>query len=166
MARKYSILSLEILKYLQNNVGTTLHELYDAHTAVADHKTIYDTLFRLIKSDLARNAGNRYEITDQGIEVIHIKPQLRDGVWKIVIFDIPEKNRSIRNILRQRLTLLGFKKWQNSIWVSPFAIEPAIEQEMKELAKRYFIRLIKSTDINFTHDLNKLFPQIDKSLAN
>ncbi len=46
-----------------------------------------------------------------------------DGYWRIVIFDISEKNKAKRNILRNKLVELGFGKWQRSIYISPFNIE-------------------------------------------
>ncbi len=67
----------------------------------------------------------------------------------------------MRNVLRSKLTSLGFKKWQNSIWISPFIIAPEIEAELNELAKHFFIRLMKTTDINVTDDLEKMFEDDD-----
>jgi hypothetical protein len=82
---------------------------------------------------------------------------VKDGVWKIIVFDIPESKRFIRNFIRARLKSLGFKKWQNSIWVSPFVLDEDLEKELEELASKIFIRLIKTTDINYTKDLEKMF---------
>jgi CRISPR-associated endonuclease Cas2 len=78
-------------------------------------------------------------------------------VWKLVIFDVPEKHKKVRNILRAKLNQLGFKKWQNSIWASPYELDTEIEKEFLELGKKFFIRLIKTQEINLTEDLEKLF---------
>jgi len=78
-------------------------------------------------------------------------------VWKIIIFDIPEKQKHIRVVLRAKLKALHFKKWQNSIWISPFALDEEIETELKEIGKKFFVRLIKTKEINITEDLEKLF---------
>jgi phenylacetic acid degradation operon negative regulatory protein len=43
-----------------------------------------------------------------------------DGKWYLVIFDIPEKIKSKRDILREKLKKLGFGQLQASVWVSPF----------------------------------------------
>ena len=75
------------------------------------------------------------------------------------MFDIPESKRPVRNFLRQKLHALHFKKWQNSIWVSPYTLDPELEAELLNLAAKYFIRLIKTTDINYDKDLRKLFPE-------
>jgi|SRR3989344_2077547 len=52
-----------------------------------------------------------------------------DGKWRIVIFDIPENKKVVRNLFRRNLKKWGFKKWQQSVWVS----KRDITQRMKEL---------------------------------
>lgn len=161
MARTLSTLSVSLLNFIQKNSGATFHEINSAHSSAKTQKSVYDTLFRLTTAGLLKVSRKRYTITEEGREVIHTKKQVKDGIWKIVIFDIAESDRYVRNFLRQRLKLLGFQKWQNSIWVSPYALDESIEKEFADLAKRYFIRLIKTKDINFTSDLLKLFPESD-----
>jgi hypothetical protein len=67
----------------------------------------------------------------------------------------------VRNVIRSKFVSLGFKKWQNSIWISPYTIAPEIEAEINDLAKHFFIRLIKTTDINVTDDLERLFEETE-----
>ena len=43
-----------------------------------------------------------------------------DGYWRLIIFDIPEKERGKRQRLRNKLLELGFGMWQKSIYLSPF----------------------------------------------
>lgn len=42
-----------------------------------------------------------------------------DKKWRLVIFDIEEKQRKARDILRAKLKELGFGKWQRSVYISP-----------------------------------------------
>lgn len=42
-----------------------------------------------------------------------------DGKWRMVLFDIPEKDRRIRAVLRRSLAAAHFGYLQNSVWVSP-----------------------------------------------
>jgi len=51
------------------------------------------------------------------------KPQKWDGKWRFFLFDIPEKRRSLRNILREKLKNLGFFQFQKSVWIFPFECE-------------------------------------------
>ncbi len=157
MPRPLSPLSQNILISLNDNGPTMLHVIYDQHAGGETKKKVYDTLFRLINQGLVSLANDRYSITDEGAVLIHTIDKKRDGVWKIIIFDIPETKRQVRNVIRSKLVSLGFKKWQNSIWISPYTIAPEIEAELNELAKHFFIRVIKTTEINVTEDLEKLF---------
>ncbi len=43
-----------------------------------------------------------------------------DGIWRVVIFDIPTKKNRHRDILRQRLEHMGFIQMQRSVFASPF----------------------------------------------
>jgi len=43
-----------------------------------------------------------------------------DKKWRIVIFDIWEKRRKVRDQLRMELIGLGFQKMQNSVWITPY----------------------------------------------
>ncbi len=161
MPRPLSPLSQKILISLNDNGPTMLHVIYDWHAGGETKKKVYDTLFRLINQGLVSLADDRYAITDDGAVLIHTIDKKRDGVWKIIIFDIPETKRQVRNVIRSKLVSLGFKKWQNSIWISPYTIAPEIEAELNELAKHFFIRVIKTQDINVTDDLEKMFTDAD-----
>src|SRR3989338_460164 len=159
MSRTHSLLSREVLSTIRD--GVNLSKLYQLFEEDYERKTVYDCLFRLNQQGIVVFDKQRSDpvvtLTDHGTGLLaRIKP-VRDGVWKIVIFDIPEKQRKIRNHLRNKLKTLGFKKWQESIWVSPFALDQMVESELQGLAKTLFIRLIKTTDINYTQDLEKLF---------
>jgi len=44
-----------------------------------------------------------------------------DGYWRIIVFDIPEKRKRERNILRSFIKRKGFIGIQNSVFISPYA---------------------------------------------
>lgn len=56
-----------------------------------------------------------------------------DGKWRLVIFDIWERRRGVRDATRRRLNRLGFVRLQNSVWVYPYEC-----QEVVELLKTYY----------------------------
>lgn len=157
MPRPLSELSRLILVLLSHEGPLMLHQLYELCPKDASKKKVYDTLFRLDGQGLINLSNDRYSISEDGAILIHTIDKKRDGIWKIILFDIPETKRQVRNVLRSKLASLGFKKWQNSIWISPYIIAPEIEEELNELAKHYFIRLMKTTEINVTDDLEKMF---------
>ncbi len=59
-------------------------------------------------------------------ELILEKPKKWDGKWRVIIFDIQEYKKKIRNELRNELINLGFVKLQNSVWVYPYDCEEVI----------------------------------------
>ena len=42
-----------------------------------------------------------------------------DGKWRIIVFDLPEKKRGLRNDLRKQLRSARFGGLQRSVWISP-----------------------------------------------
>jgi len=54
-----------------------------------------------------------------------------DGYLRVIIFDIEEINRTLRNKFRRKLDELGFKMWQKSVWVSLLAIEEDFKEFLK-----------------------------------
>jgi CRISPR-associated endonuclease Cas2 len=55
------------------------------------------------------------------------KPRKWDKKWRIVIFDIPEKKKVAREVLRDKLNQLGFFQLQKSVFVYPFECQREIE---------------------------------------
>ena len=54
------------------------------------------------------------------------KPKKWDKKWRVIIFDIPEKRKGLRNKLRQTLNVIGFVRLQDSVWVYPYDCEDLI----------------------------------------
>ena len=161
MSRPFNSLTLHILEQLAKKDEMAFAALHKSIAPGAPYKAFYNNLFRMAAAGVIEK--NKYsdelhaKITPEGKLLLQRKNPKKDGVWKIIIFDIPESRKKIRNILRAKLKQLYFKKWQNSIWVSPFILDAEIENELNELGKKFFVRLIKTTDINNTGDLEKLF---------
>jgi len=54
------------------------------------------------------------------------KPWRWDGRYRIVIFDIPERRRDVRDRLRQKMQGFGFMRLQDSVLVYPYDCEDFI----------------------------------------
>lgn len=59
------------------------------------------------------------------------KPKRWDKKWRILVFDIKEKDRSKREALRGKIKELGLYKLQKSIWVHPYDFSPEISELKK-----------------------------------
>ena len=57
-----------------------------------------------------------------------------DGLWRMVVFDLPETKSAARKKLRRFLKNSGFGYLQNSVWISPDPLSE-ITQELSDLAK-------------------------------
>jgi phenylacetic acid degradation operon negative regulatory protein len=56
-----------------------------------------------------------------------------DGKWRMVVFDLPEKQRGLRNELRKQLRTARFGGLQGSVWISPDPVH-VIGEQLKKLA--------------------------------
>jgi len=54
------------------------------------------------------------------------RPKRWDKKWRVLIFDIPEKKRFLRDKIRLTLSSIGFKRLQDSVWVYPYDCEDLI----------------------------------------
>ena len=43
-----------------------------------------------------------------------------DGLWRVIIFDVPNSKGKVRNELRRIIKLFGFHQLQKSVWVYPY----------------------------------------------
>lgn len=64
------------------------------------------------------------------------EPEKWNGVWRVLIFDIPELTRAVRNLFRDKIQELGFYNLQKSVYVTPIVCE----KEITELAYLFKIR--------------------------
>jgi len=60
---------------------------------------------------------------------IHLQPERWwdrkwNGIWYLLLYDVPETDRSYRNILRQFLKKQRMGCFQKSVWITPYDIRP------------------------------------------
>jgi len=55
------------------------------------------------------------------------KPKKWDGKWRIVMFDVPESNKHSREKFRNKLKVMGFLRFQKSVWINPYVCENEID---------------------------------------
>lgn len=69
-----------------------------------------------------------------------------DGIFRIVIFDIPESNFVVRNLFRRRLKDWGFKIWQRSVWVTRSSVTKKLRKLIEKLEIQDWVAVIESND--------------------
>ncbi|MEK7478235.1 MAG: CRISPR-associated endonuclease Cas2 [Patescibacteria group bacterium] len=55
-----------------------------------------------------------------------VRPKRWDEKYRVVVFDIEEKRKKERDLIRNQLISLGFIKLQHSVWISPYECEELI----------------------------------------
>jgi len=55
------------------------------------------------------------------------KPQSWDGKWRVVIYDIPARDRSLQLVIRDALKAMGFYQMQESVYLFPHPCYDEVE---------------------------------------
>jgi len=95
----------------------------------------------------------KYQIDDLKIE----KPEKWDGKWRIVIFDIPNKKRVARDVLRQKLKEMDFQILQESVFIHPYPCEKEIEVIKSVYEIWPYVNLIIAEKIDNENKLKEKF---------
>lgn len=73
-------------------------------------------------TDLGRKTLRQIQLADYNLK----KPKKWDKKWRILIFDIKESQKVLRDKVRNTLVSIGFIRLQNSVWVYPYDCEDLI----------------------------------------
>ncbi|MBI2041895.1 MAG: hypothetical protein HYT20_02675 [Candidatus Nealsonbacteria bacterium] len=95
-----------------------------------------------------------YQINSLSIK----EPKRWDGKWRLVIFDISELKKTMREAFRGKLKELGFIVMQKSVWIHPFSCqdEIALLRDFFGLDKND-IQMIVAEKIEKEAELKKIF---------
>jgi CRISPR-associated endonuclease Cas2 len=85
------------------------------------------------------------------------KPRKWDKLWRIVIFDIPEKRKAGREALRSKLKQLGFYQLQKSCFIHPFDCKSEIDfiSEIYEVSP--YVNIIVAREVEGAKQLRRIF---------
>jgi DNA-binding transcriptional regulator PaaX len=92
-------------------------------------------LRRGLVEEIPRGRTVQYQLTDRGHEYLmrcelahaeFIPPKKWDGKWRLVVFDVPERFRHLRDNLRTHLTRLGLYPIQKSVWLFPYPCDDLV----------------------------------------
>ncbi len=86
-----------------------------------------------------------------------IHPRRWDTKWRIVIFDIPEKQHTQRATIRSLLRRIGFLRLQNSVWVYPYDCEEIIALLKSDLKIGRNVLYLIADAIEFDRPLREAF---------
>lgn len=70
-----------------------------------------------------------------------------DKKWRLVIFDIPEKHRKARNLIRFKLKEWGFKRLQDSVWSTKVNCTNEFREYVKDVGISDWVMVVESDNI-------------------
>lgn len=135
-----------------------------SHRKRPSRNTIWKTVGRLERRGyvtLSRKRNDTYlTLTNRGQrayrdlawELVEIpKPKQWDGVWRVVVFDIPETKRIARVVFQQTLRRLGFCAVQRSVYVFPYPCKKELfpmlrEQNLEEYIEYFETRTLGTAE--------------------
>jgi DNA-binding transcriptional regulator PaaX len=148
--KEYGLLIGKVLGILANGFALALsrdkkqrfrlHQECDQLWRTIDRKQLYYILRRLqlkgfVKIIKQANDVEKFYLSKEGkkrwlqyqLRNLKLKKSKRwDKKWRIVLFDIPELQKKIRDALRRKLKDLGFLEFQKSVFIYPFPCKDEI----------------------------------------
>lgn len=111
--------------------------------------------------------GFRVELTEKGMELAErlalmdeLRPEKQkrwDYKWRIIMFDVWERRRKVRDELRHTLEEFGFVKIQNSVWTYPYPCEKLLVFLRTHLKLGRGILYIVADEVEHDEQLRKHF---------
>lgn len=95
-----------------------------------------------------------FKLTEVGKDILGLdefNEKTWDGKWRIVIFDIPEQKRLIRDLFRRNLKKWGFKHLQKSVWISKRNIFGKLTSYIKDLGIEKWVIVMESDRLSSDH---------------
>jgi len=112
-----------------------------------------DGTMEIVLTEKGKKIAKQYSLDSLKIE----KSWRWDKKWRMVIFDVPEKKRRIRDIFRFHLKRLGFHELQHSVWVYPYKCAGEIQYLIDFFHVPQYVHLVEATVISNDEFLKKKF---------
>ena len=102
--------------------------------------TIRQSIRRLRNQGFVEKRNGKYVLTELGKNLANYILKRKKAIslkwdekYRVVIFDIPEKQKKIRDWLRQELIFLKYRKLQESVFISKYPLTQDLVKEIKRL---------------------------------
>lgn len=111
--------------------------------------TIRQSIRRLRNQGFVEKMGGRYALTEKGknlADYILKRKKILEGKWdgkyRVVIFDIPEKQSRERDWLRRELYMLNYKKLQKSVFIGKCPLTTDLIEDIKKAKIGNFVNYL------------------------
>ncbi|MBI4057991.1 hypothetical protein HY405_01620 [Candidatus Microgenomates bacterium] len=155
LALEKSIEAGELIIGSSQELKEWMYQVYNDYPKIIKHDSLSKAVRRLRERGLIeqeqREAGEIVlRLTQEGKNMtsfINDDDSEWDGRWRLVIFDVPETKRAVRDILRYRLRYWGFEPWQKSVWASKKNVTSKLRDYIKELGIEQWVLVIESDNV-------------------
>lgn len=119
-----------------------IRRLYEAR--LIEERQNSDGSMTLILSDHGQRRALTFSLDGMGIE----KPEKWDKKWRMVIFDIPERQKVLRDVFRGHLRRMCFYELQKSVFVHPYPCADEMDFLIELHEARPYVRtmIVESID--------------------
>jgi len=153
--------AVRLLKYVEKVVGPSPR--LKRRVSQKYSELVSQGIFRRI----ATQDGSRIELTEKGIkiaeelsqreEVRPVQQKKWDQKWRIIMFDVWERRRRVRDELRETLKEIGFVKVQDSAWAYPYPCEKLLVFLRTHLKLGLGILYVVADEIEYDEKLRQHF---------
>jgi DNA-binding transcriptional regulator PaaX len=112
-----------------------------------------DGMTKIVLTEKGKKMALSFDIDSMELKT----PDRWDGVWRVVFFDIPEKKRYARDILREKLKHLGFREIQKSMLIFPHPCLSEINFIIEYYQLRKYVRCGEMKNISNEAELKIKF---------
>lgn len=154
---------IDELLILLDDVGEMPSEAIPAYFDKPNLQILYSSLGRLVNRGWVSKKSKRqetvYSLTIHGVDELNrtldaIKQEelnAWDHHWRLVIFDIPETKRKLRDAFRNFLRHEGFGLLKSSVWLSPWDKNEVIKRFIKRHNLANHVIQMETTEIGDTY---------------
>lgn len=126
----------------KDSLKRAIRSLYESRL-IAEKRNADGTITLVLTND-----GKQKALT-YDLEKIKIKhPKIWDKKWRVVLFDIPNDRKKLRDILRRHLKNLEFYEFQKSVFVHPYDCKDEIDYLVEFYSLRAFVRFIIADSVD------------------
>lgn len=106
-----------------------------------------------ILTTTGKERAMRYKLKSMAIE----RQKKWDGLWRIVMFDIPEDKKFARRAIGYAIQKLGCLQYQKSVFITPYPCAKEIDFAGECFGVRKHVRIITAKDVEGVSSIKKHF---------
>ena len=135
----------------QRQLRESIQNLYRSH--LIDYEENNDGTTSLLLTSQGKQKALRFKLDNIKVS----RPSRWDGLWRVVIFDIPESKKKARDSFSLKIKQLGLHPLQKSVFICPFECRDEVDFLIEMFDLRSYVRFLVVKDIDTESDLKRIF---------